>query len=228
MLVVLVMVVVVVVFVVVVVGLVIPSIKEEDKAGGLWGWRSMRKHFYIFFHSFASIWGWTRAFRGEKKAGFLGTESKERGRESFEVCSRTREGLTKFGEENQTQRNEQQWFERWRRHTKFTLTFYDHINRTNSQLVIFNLLKKKKKKKFMIFNILLCEVAVTVSVLIHSQWSFKSFFTSLSLCIDSQIVIFGVLNETFRIFFLMKRRSGFRNHRFGLPRTFLIKDSFLF
>ena len=36
--------------------------------------------------------------------------------------------------------------------------------------------KKKKKKKIMIFNILLCEVAVTVSVLIHSQWSFKSFF----------------------------------------------------
>ena len=130
-----------------------------------------------------------------------GERERERERESFEVCSRTREGLTKFGEENQTQRNEQQWFERWRRHTKFTLTFYDHINRTNSQLVIFNLFKKKKKKKIMIFNILLCEVAVTVSVLIHSQWSFKSFFTSLSLCIDSQIVIFGVLNETFRIFF---------------------------
>ena len=44
----------------------------------------------------------------ELRARREGERERERERESFEVCSRTREGLTKFGEENQTQRNEQQ------------------------------------------------------------------------------------------------------------------------
>ena len=178
-----------------------------DKAGGLWGWRSMRKHFYIFFHSFASIWGWTRAFRGEKKAGFLGTESKERGRER----ERERERVLKYVQEQErvwqslekkTRRKEMSNSDL--RDEGDTQSLHLHFMTILIEPILnlwFSIFSKKKKKKIMIFNILLCEVAVTVSVLIHSQWSFKSFFTSLSLCIDSQIVIFGVLNETFRIFF---------------------------